>query len=162
MPDNAETVERLLSFCYTGDYCSTGRLLDSSHTSTQMELDGNFEQPPGPDANSTSNQGKCHLDVFRLAERHQIEPLQRLAIQRLEDWCFSHWETTEFYDIVHDIMDTSPERNSPVFSTICNVISQHLRSLWCRDNMQSIFVKHGLLLTTIWAISEYRLKDSSG
>ncbi|KAL1955399.1 hypothetical protein VTO42DRAFT_8619 [Malbranchea cinnamomea] len=140
------TVERMLSFMYTGDYQQE----DVRHDS---EEETNGERPSAMSTETDSDKlslsvGFNNVKLYVVADKYGIEPLKALAQERFIDW-FKRYSGEELAEVTRFALKSPPPHDDclrkAIIDTVTDLVRLNLEWLAANDELINVVAECGAI-----------------
>ncbi|KAB8225757.1 BTB/POZ protein [Aspergillus novoparasiticus] len=129
--DTPETVKRILSFLYLGDYSEEGHSVQCEQPVPELAIPNNESDSliPEVEPNSTESVHQAafnNIEVFIAADKYGIIPLKTLAASKFSRWMNENCSSPAFHKVIERVMTSVPPHESIIQEAIADIISRHI------------------------------------
>ena len=134
--DDPATVERMVTFFYTGDY-------DDGTPAATLKDKGSILM-----ANTL---------VYAIADKYDIGCLKRLAIAKFgKIHCYNAWICQEFSTVVAEVFTTTPDNDLGLRSVVSDICARHIDELLAREEWNQLLADNGAIGLSIFKVAHQR------
>lgn len=143
--DDTPTIERVISFLYTGAYTS-GHVMPLDSLNSQGDSKSDSEET------TIEISAKNDLDVYVAADKFGIKPLKTLAAKRILSWGRDHYDKSHTIEILRyaaSKINQFPSMTHELHEALAEVTAMHLLDLNTHPDFSDILRSSGTLASYV-------------
>ena len=138
--DDPATVERMLTFFYTGNYDDGTPALTAA----------NAEPDVGPIL-------LANTLAYALADKYDIGLLKKLANAKFRKiHCCTAWDCEEFSNVVLEIFDSTPDNDRGLRSVVSNTCARHINDVLASEKWNQLLADNGAIGLSVFKVAHQR------